>query len=129
LRFTVVVNTAPHSGEAAKTALRFCETLLGDGHELVRLFLYGDGTFNAASLPVYGQDEQNLPDAWQALVEAHELDAVVCVASAIKRGLLNDSESARHQKAAVSLADFAEVAGLGQLVDSVSSGDRCVVFG
>jgi tRNA 2-thiouridine synthesizing protein D len=63
LRYTLLINAAPQSSQGAKTALRFAESLLQMGHNIERLFFYGDGVLNASSLSVMPQDEINIPAA------------------------------------------------------------------
>ena len=54
---------------------------------------------------------------------------MVCVSSAIKRGVINQQEAERHELAATSLRDSSEIAGLGQLIDAAINSDRVVNFG
>ena len=48
LRYVLLINAAPQSGEAANSALRFAGTLLEMGHHIERLFFYGDGVITPA---------------------------------------------------------------------------------
>ena len=120
---------APYSSEAAATAFNFTKTLLDQGHELYRLFFFGDGVHNANRLAVVAQDEVNLQQRWDQLITTHRLDAVVCVSSAIRRGLLDSQESERYELDAISVYGSSEIAGLGQLSDAVINSDRVVNFG
>ena len=120
---------APYSSEAAATAFNFTKTLLDQGHELYRLFFFGDGVNNANRLAVVAQDEVNLQQRWDQLITTHRLDAVVCVSSAIRRGLLDSQESERYELDAISVYGSSEIAGLGQLIDAVINSDRVVNFG
>jgi len=129
VKFSIVVYAAPYSSEAASTAYHFTKTLLDEGHEIYRLFFFSDGVHNANSLAVTPQDEPNLQKNWDALIKNHELDSVVCVSSAIKRGVINQQEAERHELAATSLRDSSEIAGLGQLIDAAINSDRVVNFG
>ncbi|MDD9896264.1 MAG: sulfurtransferase complex subunit TusD, partial [Gammaproteobacteria bacterium] len=119
----------PYSSEAASTAYNFTKTLLDEGHEVYRLFFFSDGVHNASSLAITPQDETNLQKFWDALIQNHELDSVVCVTSAVKRGIINQQEAERHELAATSLLASSEIAGLGQLIDAAINSDRVVNFG
>lgn len=129
MKFSIVIYAAPYSSEAAATALRFTKTLLDQGHELYRLFFFGDGVHNASRLTVVAQDDQNIQQEWDALIKTHELDSVICVSSAIKRGIVDNTESKRYELNAVSAYDSSEIAGLGQLIDATLHSDRVVNFG
>ena len=129
MKFTLVVYGAPHASEGAASALRFARALLGAGHSLYRVFFYGDGIHNGSALAAPPQDEQDLLGQWQQLQQAHELDLVVCIAAAQRRGLLSDSEASRLEKPAANLAAGFELAGLGQLAEACAVSDRVVTFG
>lgn len=126
--FTIVVHGAPYTSQAAHSALQFCRAVLLGGHGVHRLFFYQDGVHNASALIVPPQDELHLPQAWQALVAAHGLDAVVCVASALKRGILDEGEAGRYGKTACNLLPGFSIGGLGQLVEATLASDRVVNF-
>jgi len=129
LRYTLLINAAPQSSQGAKTALRFAESLLQMGHHIERLFFYGDGVLNASSLSVMPQDEINIPAAWHALIEANGLSSVVCVSSAIRRGIVDTAEAQRHELYAASCHTSSEIGGLGQLIEALSNSDRMLSFG
>ena len=129
MKFSIVIYAAPYSSEAAATALRFTKTLLDQGHELYRLFFFGDGVHNANRLSVVAQDDKNIQQAWDELIKTRGLDSVICVSSAIKRGIVDETESQRYELNAVSAYDSSEIAGLGQLVDATLHSDRVVNFG
>ena len=84
---------------------------------------------NANSLVVTPQDETNLQQAWDKLIRNHELDSVVCVTSAIRRGIVNQQEADRHGLIAASITDSSKISGLGQLIDAALNSDRVVNFG
>ncbi len=125
--FTLVVYGAPDS-QSSSTAFNYAQALLKAGHQIYRLFFYQDGVFNACSFNTPPQDEENLPASWQALIQEHKLDAVVCVASALKRGIVDDVEAERYELAASNLREGFEISGLGQLIDGVIQSDRVVNF-
>ncbi len=129
MKFSVLVYAAPTSSEAANSALQFTRSLLDEGHEIYRLFFFSDGVHNANRLSVTAQDEINLPNEWHKLIKNYELDSVVCVSSAIKRGVINSQEAERYELDASTLYDSSEIAGLGQLVDAALQSDRLVQFG
>ncbi len=129
MKFSIVIYAAPYSTESAATALRFAKALLEQGHELYRLFFFGDGVHNVSKLAVVAQDEKNLQRQWNELIQTHQIDSVVCVSSALRRGVLDQTEADRHKLGRASAFETSEVAGLGQLVDAAIHSDRVVNFG
>ena len=128
MKFSIVVYGPPYSSQAASSALNFAKAVLEGGHEIYRLFFYQDGVHNASSLVVPPQDEQHLPQAWQEIIQQHELDAVVCVASALKRGILDEGEAQRYERSGANLLPDFSISGLGQLVDATLQSDRLLTF-
>lgn len=128
MKFSIVIYGAPYSSEAAGSALNFTRAVLASGHDVYRLFFYQDGVHNASNLVVPPQDEQHIPQAWQALIRDNDLDAVVCIASTLKRGVLDVREAERYEKPAANLLPEFVISGLGQYVDALLNADRVVVF-
>ena len=127
--FSLLVYAAPHSQQAAESAYRFAVATLAQGHSIHRVFFYGDGVHNASALAAPPQDEQNLPARWQILAQAHGLDLVVCIAAAVRRGVLDSHEARRHEKPGHNLRDGFELSGLGQLAEAAIASDRLITFG
>ncbi|WP_347710324.1 sulfurtransferase complex subunit TusD [Endozoicomonas sp. GU-1] len=75
------------------------------------------------------QDESNLPEEWQQFIQAHNLDAVVCIAAALRRGIVNQAESDRYELPGHNLRKGYELSGLGQLLDGALMADRLITFG
>lgn len=128
MKFAIALFSAPHA-PSSRRALLFAQAALADGHEIVRLFFYQDGVHSASSSVVTPQDEQDLPRQWADFVSEHQLDAVVCIAAALRRGVLNTEEAQRYQRSAVNLSAPWTLSGLGQLHDAVQTADRLICFG
>lgn len=128
MKYSIVIQGAPWSSPSALTALQFAESLIAGGHEITRLFFYQDGVCNGSAYCVPPQDEIDIPARWQALIESYKIDAVVCAASALKRGILDQAEADRYDKPGHNLRPGFTVSGLGQLVDALSQSDRLISF-
>lgn len=128
MRYAILLLGAPYSHQASHSALRFAQALVARGHRLEAVFFYHDGVQNAARLASPPQDEPHLVDAWQQLHAEHDVSLQVCIAAALRRGLLDEREAARHGKQGFSVAAPFELTGLGQLVDLGLSCDRLVTF-
>ena len=129
MKFGILVSEGPYTHQASDTAYHFTEAALNSGHEIVRVFFYHDGVNNGTSLGVPPQDDRNITARWSALGEKHELDMVLCVAAAQRRGLLDEDEAKRAGKNAGNMAEGFNISGLGQLIDAGIQADRLIVFG
>ena len=129
MKISIMLNTGPYQPQAADTAYHFTRAALAKGHEISRVFFYHDGVNNGTRLTTPPQDDRNIVDRWSALAEEHGLDLVVCVAAAQRRGIVDESEAARHGKDANNIAPGFRISGLGQLVEAGIESDRVVVFG
>jgi len=127
--FSLAIYAAPYSSQASHTAYRFALALLENGHSLYRVFFYHDAIHTASSLTTPQQDEINFTSQWQTMAKKYDIDLVVCIAAALKRGLLNQQESLRYEKPTHNLAEGFEISGLGQLVDAAVVSDRLITFG
>lgn len=127
--FSLAIYAAPYSFQSSDSAYRFALALLESGHSLYRVFFYHDAVHTASSLVTPPQDETHYTQAWQALAQKHNIDLVVCIAAALKRGLLNQQEAVRYEKSAANIAGSFEISGLGQLVDAAVMSDRLITFG
>jgi len=128
MKFAIALFSAAHA-PSSRRALLFAQAALAGGHEIVRLFFYQDGVYNADSGVVTPQDEQDLPKQWRTFVSDHQLDGVVCIAAALRRGVLNGEEAQRYQRSAVSVEAPWALSGLGQLHDAIQDADRLICFG
>ena len=127
--FSLSIYAAPYTSQASDSAYRFALALLENGHTLHRVFFYQDGVHTASALSTPPQDEIHFTQNWQALAQQHKIDLVVCIAAALKRGLLNQQEASRYDKPVFNLAKGFEISGLGQLVDAAVMSDRLITFG
>lgn len=127
--FALMVLGAPTSTQSPDTALAFARAALAAGHRIVRVFFYHDGVYCASRLAVPPTGGRSQAESWSELAQAHGVDLVVCIASAVKRGLLDAAEAQRHGKTADNLQPGFELSGLGQWVEACLQADRVVTFG
>jgi tRNA 2-thiouridine synthesizing protein D len=129
LTYALLVLAAPASGHASLTAARFARALLARGHSLQRVFFLDDGTLTGLASAVTPQDEQAPLQQWVALAESQQTELILCISSALKRGLLDSAEASRHERPAATIHPAFELGGLGLLVESTQTADRLVTFG
>ena len=129
MKFTILVLGAPDDSAAPASALAFARAVIAEGHEIVRIFFQGPGVLTADAKRVPPQDETDIGAEYAAFASAQQVELVVCIASALRRGVLDEDEARRYERGAASLRDGFTIAGLGQLVDGALAGDRLVSFG
>ncbi|MFT5574649.1 MAG: tRNA 2-thiouridine synthesizing protein D [Bermanella sp.] len=129
MKFSLLVLGSPQSSPAVDSALKFAEATIASGHELFRVFFFHDAVNTGNAYTVSPQDQLNLAQAWRTFGEQHQIDMVLCISSALRRGVVDQRESQRYELAAAnSLTGFA-LSGLGQWVEAMMVSDRIVTFG
>lgn len=118
--FAIAIYRSPEDA-AAKAALSFSRELLAQGHSLYRLFFFSDGVLNGVP------NHNPLFSDWQNLISEHQVDALLCVTSAKKRGIVEAASATGSSSALVPGAGFV-IGGLGQLIDAAVHADRIVTF-
>jgi len=118
MKIGILVNEGPFTHQASDSAHRFAVAALQKGHQIHRVFFYGDGVYNANRFCQPQSDDRNPALLWSKLGMEHGIDLVVCVAAALRRGITEEV-----------LQPGFRIAGLGQLVEAGIRSDRFIVFG
>lgn len=127
MRFALHIS-APPSHENALNAWRFASACLAEGHTLMRVFFAGAGVLHGNRLITPGRDETGLQQRWQQLQQTHGLDLVICVAAALRHGVLDADNAQRWEQPVHNLADGFVIGGLGQLAEALQQADRHLCF-
>ncbi len=127
--YSLLILASPHNGDTVHTAQAFARALLARDHSIQRVFFLDDGVLNGSAKQVYPQDEQAPVDGWVELAEQHGVELILCVSSALKRGMLDAGEAERYERGEATVHPAFIISGLGQLVDATLSADRLVTFG
>jgi tRNA 2-thiouridine synthesizing protein D len=129
LIYSLLVLSPPVSGHGSRTAAAFARAVLARGHSIHRVFFLDKGTLTSAGNSVLPQDEADAAADWEALHTEHGVDLEICISSALKYGMLDEAEAARHERPHATIKPAFTVAGLGQLVDACANSDRLITFG
>jgi tRNA 2-thiouridine synthesizing protein D len=129
MRFAIQVNSSPNQSNIGHSAYQFIKAALAQGHEVFRVFFYQEGIYHAFKHNTPPDDEINLTVCWGKLADKHNVDLVVCISAAQRRGLLYADEAERRNKQGDDLAAGFRIGGLGQWVDALLEADRVIVFG
>ncbi len=124
-----MVNEGPYNHQASDSAYHFAKAAITAGHEVFRIFFYHDGVNNGTRLTTPPQDDRNIVARWSALAVEHDVDLVICVAAAQRRGIADEEEAKRNSKDACNIAPGFRISGLGQLIEAGIQADRFIEFG
>jgi len=127
--FAIQVNASPYQSNTGYSAYQFIKAALGQGHDVFRVFFYHEGIYHAFKHNSPPDDEINLTSCWGELAEKHNVDLVVCISAAQRRGLLYADEAERRNKQDDDLATGFRIGGLGQWLEALLEADRVLVFG
>jgi tRNA 2-thiouridine synthesizing protein D len=128
MRYAIQVNSSPYQSDTGYSAYQFIKAALAQGHEVSRVFFYHEGIYHAFKHNTPPDDEINLTYCWGELAGDHNVDLVVCVSAAQRRGLLCVDEAQRQAKQDDDLAKGFRIGGLGQWVEVLITADRVIVF-
>lgn len=126
--FTLVITGAPYSSQAPQTALSFAQATIAAGHTIDRVFLYGDGVHLASTLAAPPSDEAHWSTAWAAFLREHQVPGVACIASALRRGIVDAQEQKRYELGANNVLPPFIIAGLGEWVEGNIQSSRTIYF-
>ena len=128
MRFALMVTGPAYGTQQASTAWQFAQALLAADHELVSVFFYREGVYNANQLTAPASDEFDLVRAWQALHLEHQVELHICVAAALRRGVTDEGEAQRAGLVGANLQPGFSLSGLGALAEAALTCDRVVQF-
>lgn len=128
MQFAIQVNSSPYQSNAGQAAYRFINAALAQGHKVFRVFFYHDGVYHAFKYATPPDDEIQYAAQWSELAGRYQIDLVVCISAAQRRGLLCSDEAERQGKRDNDLASGFRISGLGQLVEAMLESDRFIVF-
>lgn len=128
MKFAILVTSSPYGEQGSSSAYQFAEAVIAEGHQLIGVFFYQQGTLNGNSLLTPAADEVNLVQAWAQLAQAHGFGLDVCVSAALRRGVVDSAEAERAQLSQYNLAAPFALTGLGQLAELSAACDRLVQF-
>jgi len=129
MKFAILIQSAPFTYQASDTAYQFCLAAINKGHIIQRVFFYHDAVTMGSELACPPQDEPNFTERWQSLGRQYHIDLAICIAAALRRGIIDASEAERYAKKSANLAADFKLVGLGQLVEACLTAERLIVFG
>jgi tRNA 2-thiouridine synthesizing protein D len=128
MRFALMVTGPAYGTQQASSALQFAQSLLEAGHHVMNIFFYREGIYNANQLTSPASDEVDMVRAWQTLHEKHDVELHICVAAALRRGVVDSTEAERLGLTGANLQSGFSLSGLGALAQAALTCDRMVQF-
>lgn len=128
MRFAIMVTGPAYGTQQSSSALQFANAVLEEGHELVSVFFYREGVLNGNQWVSPAGDEFDVVRAWQDLHVRHNVELNICVAAALRRGVLDRVEAARLGVSGANLQPGFTLSGLGALAEAALMCDRVVQF-
>ena len=119
MRFALLVQADSAQCPSAISALRFAEAVAASEHTLAGVFFQGDGVQVAQRFRRPPRDESDLQARWAKVSEVCTLPLQLCVASALRRGLVDGPEAERAGLEAATLALPFELAGLATFLAQI----------
>jgi tRNA 2-thiouridine synthesizing protein D len=118
MKFALQINSSPYHSAVSLTAYHFALEVLAKQHEIFRVFFYHDGIYHALKSANPPDDEVSIFKNWSELAQKYDLDLVVCISAAQRRGLVSEN-----------VTEGFRLGGLGQLLEATILADRFLVFG
>jgi tRNA 2-thiouridine synthesizing protein D len=129
MQHTLLITGSPYQTKACHTALRFIKAALIKYPDSIKgVFFYEDAVLIGNQLSQPPRDEINLLQAWQDVAQQHDIPLYLCIAAAVRRGIISEEESRRYELEQHSLAEHFQLEGLGTLVDLMNTTHKVIQF-
>lgn len=115
MRVDLLIQSAPLATSAANNALGFARAAVEAGHGVRRVFFYKEAVVIGNR---FAADTRGLRAAWLEFGDRNDVELVLCVSAAERRGVVEGH----------TLAEGFLLRGLGVLVETMAESDRLVSF-
>jgi tRNA 2-thiouridine synthesizing protein D len=129
MQYALLITGSPYQTKACHSALRFIKAALSEYPNSIKgVFFYEDAVLIGNKIAQPPRDEINLTQAWQEIAQQYKIPLYLCIAAAVRRGIISDSESHRYELEQHTLADCFQLEGLGTLVELMNTTDKIIQF-
>lgn len=126
--YSVLITSPPFNGDSAQRALSFIKGVISNGDTINHVFFYGDGVYHTNSLMLETGDSLFTYGEWKNLSSAHNVNLMVCITAAVKRGIVSQQEAKENGMGQSNLQAPFQQAGLGEFFTSLHNCERLVQF-
>ena len=116
--FTFVVCAEPYKFEALDTMLNLGQAILKKGHQILGIYFYGSGVYNAKRDLKLSSSMRNLPKRLENFIDGNNMKLFACSTWMNFTGLKSEE-----------LIEKASQVGLGGLSEWMAESDKVIVFG
>nr|WP_041673183.1 sulfurtransferase complex subunit TusD [Rahnella aceris] len=128
MRYCLLVTGPAYGTQQASAAYQFALALIASGHHLDSVFFYREGVLNGNLLSAPASDEFDLVRSWQRMAADYQVALNVCVAAALRRGVIDETEAHNQGHGQTNLQPGFTLTGLGRLAEASLTCDRLVQF-
>nr|WP_234300439.1 sulfurtransferase complex subunit TusD [Rahnella aceris] len=128
MRYCLLVTGPAYGTQQASAAYQFALALIASGHHLDSVFFYREGVLNGNLLSAPASDEFDLVRSWQRMAADYQVALNVCVAAALRRGVIDETEAHNQGHGQTNLQPGFTLTGLGSLAEASLICDRLVQF-
>lgn len=127
LSYTLILTKSSASSESHLTAQRLVSELISNGDKIDRVFFYQDAAFVGLISQIPGQGLQASYQGWLDLQHKQSFPLQICIANALRRGVVDKVEAKRYQGLETLHSGF-QLSGLGEIADACQSSDRIITL-
>ena len=128
LRYCLLVTGPAYGTQQASAAYQFALALIASGHHLDSVFFYREGVLNGNLLSAPASDEFDLVRSWQRMAADYQVALNVCVAAALRRGVIDETEAHNQGHGQTNLQPGFTLTGLGSLAEASLTYDHLMQF-
>ncbi|MGB0784481.1 MAG: sulfurtransferase complex subunit TusD [Marinomonas sp.] len=129
MQYTLLITGSPYQSKACHSALRFIKAAVSKYPNSIKgVFFYEDAVLVGSQIAQPPRDEINLTKEWQDIAEQQNIPLYLCIAAAVRRGIINENESRRYALEQSTLAKNFQLEGLGTLVDLMNTTHKIIQF-
>lgn len=111
--FLVIVHSDHYANQSSRSALKFVSAAIKNGHQVEGVFFYQQGVLHASHSADVPSDELDTRQGFIELNKQHNIELLVCVTAAEKRG------TAQNHQHEFTIAGLAEMASISSEVDRI----------
>jgi tRNA 2-thiouridine synthesizing protein D len=127
LSYTIILTQSPALSENSLTAQRLVSELIDHGDKIDRIFFYQDAAYIGLKSQIPGQGLQASYQGWLDLQRKQSFPLQICIANALRRGVVDNTEAKRYQGLETLQSGF-QLSGLGEIADACQSSDRIITL-
>ena len=128
MKINILVTGGLYDSQSGYSAQQFCKAAISTGHSIEQVFFYQAAVTQGSKLSEPLADEFNDNESWVEFSQNNNIELVVCVSAAERRGIISEAQHIELAKESNNLHAAFMIAGLGALHEASLNSDRTVTF-